>query len=112
MRIDDKFKFDLNRLNDTSAKKKGGEKSASSGSSDSASGDQVSLSSVAKDVAGMKEGLKGAPEIRVELVQELKVRIENGQYNVSGRDVAEKKSYRLRLTTYSKITFSHLFNTL
>jgi len=89
MRIDDKFKFDLNRLKDTSASKKG-EKSASTGSSESASGDKVSLSSGAKDVAGMKETLKGAPEIRVELVQELRVKIESGQYNVSGRDVAEK----------------------
>ena len=89
MRIDDKFKFDLNRMKDTSAKKKD-DKSSVNGSSESSSGDKVSLSSGAKDVAGMKESLKGAPEIRVELVQELKVKIESGQYDVSGKDVAEK----------------------
>jgi len=87
MRIDDKFKFDLNRLSDTSAKKKDAKASSAGSSSDS---DKVSLSSGAQDVANIKESLKGAPEIRVELVHELKVKIESGQYNVSGKDIAEK----------------------
>lgn len=88
MRIDDKFQLGLNRLNET-AKNKKGEKSSSNsaGSSDS---DTVSLSSSAKDAASMKESVKGAPEIRVELVHELKVKIESGQYNVSGKAIAEK----------------------
>jgi negative regulator of flagellin synthesis FlgM len=88
MRIDDKFKFDMNRLNETDTKKKSSSKSASS--SDSSSSDSVSLSSSAKDAANVTEAVKGAPEIRVELVQELKVKIESGQYNVSGKDIAER----------------------
>lgn len=88
MRIDDKFKYDMNRLNETDNKKKTSSKSASS--SDSSSSDSVSLSSSAKDATNVTEAVKAAPEIRVELVQELRVKIESGQYNVSGKDVAEK----------------------
>lgn len=89
MRIDDKIKLDMNRLNEASAKKKGSKASSASAGS-AADSDKVTLSSSAQDAASIKEGLKGAPEIRVELVQQLKVKIENGQYNVSGRDIAEK----------------------
>lgn len=88
MRIDDKFKLDMNRLNDASATKKKGTKTSSS--SESAGSDSVTLSSGAKDAASVKEAVSNAPEIRVELVHELKVKIESGQYNVSGKDVAEK----------------------
>jgi len=88
MRIDDKFKLDMNRLNETAANKKKSSKGSSS--SESSSSDSVSLSSSAKNAASVTEAVKGAPEIRVELVQELKVKIESGQYNVSGQDIAEK----------------------
>ena len=101
MRNDDKFKFDMNRLNETETKKKSSSKSASS--SDSSSSDSVSLSSSAKSAASITEAVKSAPEIRVELVQELKVKIESGQYNVSGKDVARKDSTRQLLTIFSKI---------
>jgi negative regulator of flagellin synthesis FlgM len=87
MRIDDKFKFDLNRTNDTSAKKK---KESAGKSAESGSGsDSIQISDSAKDVANLKNSVKGAPEIRVELVQELKVKIASGQYDVSGKKVAE-----------------------
>jgi len=88
MRINDKFQFDLNRANEASAKK--GKKAGSKASGESAGGsDSIQISDSAKDVANLKNSIKGAPEIRVELVQELKVKINSGQYNVSGKDVAE-----------------------
>lgn len=88
MRIDDKFKMNMNKLNETAdSKKKSAKSSSESGSSNS---DSVSLSSSAKNAANVTEAVKGAPEIRIELVQELKLKIENGEYNVSGKDVAEK----------------------
>jgi len=89
MRIDDKFKMDINKLNEPSAsKKKGADKTSSS--ADSSANDSVSLSSGAKEAAGLKESLKAAPDIRIELVHELRVKIESGQYNISGKQVAEK----------------------
>lgn len=87
MRIDDKFQFDVNRMNDAAKKK---DEKTSSKSADSSESDKVSLSSSAKDASSIKDAVKSAPEIRVELVSELKVKIESGQYNVSGREVAEK----------------------
>lgn len=87
MRIDDKFKLDMNKLNETSDKKKGGKSAQKSSSSSS---DTVSLSSSAKDASSIKDSVKSSPDIRVELVHELKVKIDSGQYNVSGKDVAEK----------------------
>jgi len=89
MRIDDKLNLNLNKLKETSDKKKA-DKVAASSKESSAGSDKVSLSSTAKDVATVKEAVKSAPNIRVELVSELKVKIENGQYNVSGKEVAEK----------------------
>ncbi|ADD69234.1 Anti-sigma-28 factor FlgM family protein [Denitrovibrio acetiphilus DSM 12809] len=89
MRIDDKFKqLDMNKLNDTAASKKKGAKSPSA--SESNGGDSVSLSNSAKNAASITEAVKSSPEVRTELVQELKAKIESGQYNVSGRDIAEK----------------------
>lgn len=88
MRIDDKFQFDINKLNESKGKKK--EDKSASKTSESSDSDTVSLSSGARDAASVKEGIKGAPDIRVELVHELKVKINSGQYNVSGKAVAEK----------------------
>lgn len=89
MRIEDKSQLGLNKLNDTADKKK--VTSGSSKSADSASAsDSLSLSDSAKDLASIKSGLQNAPEVRTELVEKLKNQIANGQYNVTGRQVAEK----------------------
>ena len=89
MRIDDKFNMGLNKLNESSAKKKGEKVSSEKGES-AENSDKVSLSSSAKDLANVKDAVKSAPDIRVELVSELRVKIANGQYNISGKEVAEK----------------------
>lgn len=94
MRIDDKAQTGLNKLNDTSAKKKttgvAGSTSDSSASSAVSGSDSVSLSDSAKDMAAISSGLQNAPEIRADVVANIKDRIASGQYNVSGRQVAEK----------------------
>lgn len=88
MRIDNNFNVDINKLKEGSDKKKGEKASASKDTAESS--DKVSLSSSAKDLASVKDAVKSTPDIRVELVAELKVKIESGQYDVSGKDVAEK----------------------
>lgn len=89
MRIEDKAQFGLNKLNDTADKKKVSGSSSKSDES-SASTDSVSLSDSAKDLTTIKSSLQNAPEVRTELVAKLKGEIESGQYNVSGRQIAEK----------------------
>lgn len=89
MRIEDKSQLGLNKLNDTADKKKVA--SSASKSTDTASAsDSVSLSDSAKDMANIKSSLQKTPEVRAELVAKLKNEIESGQYNVTGRQVAEK----------------------
>ena len=89
MRIEDKSQLGLNKLNDTADKKKVA--SSASKSTDSASAsDSVSLSDSAKDMANIKSSLQKTPEVRTELVARLKSEIESGQYNVTGKQVAEK----------------------
>ncbi|TCK62109.1 flagellar biosynthesis anti-sigma factor FlgM [Seleniivibrio woodruffii] len=88
MRIDDKMRFDLNKANEATAKKK---TASSSYESVSASGtDSVSFSDSARLLSSVKNGVKSSPDVRTDLVADLKNRIENGTYNVSGRQVAEK----------------------
>ncbi len=89
MRIDDKMRFDLNKANEAASKKKTSASSAESASSTSGS-DSVSLSDGAKVLAGMKNTLASSSDVRTDLVADLKSRIENGTYNVSGRQIADK----------------------
>lgn len=55
-----------------------------------AESDAVSISEKGKDVSEMTRILKDMPDVRSEKVAELKARIASGNYNVSGRDIAEK----------------------
>ena len=43
----------------------------------------------AAEVARVVEMVKDAPDVREDIVMELKARIENGEYNVSGEDIAD-----------------------
>lgn len=52
--------------------------------------DQVAFSTQAKDFATIKKMLKDVPEVRQERVDELKEQINNGTYNVSSNEVAQK----------------------
>ncbi len=51
--------------------------------------DVVSLSSQAKDYQTAINALKNVPDIRRDKVLEIQKKFETGQYNVSGREIAE-----------------------
>lgn len=53
-----------------------------------AGADAVSVSASGQSIQKAITALNGMPEIRADLVAELKARIEGGTYQVSGRDVA------------------------
>lgn len=56
----------------------------------SPSKDDVKISSVGKDFAFAMNAVKNTPDIRMDRVSELSARIESGEYNVSGEDIASK----------------------
>ncbi|GIL16696.1 MAG: hypothetical protein BroJett040_04470 [Oligoflexia bacterium] len=61
---------------------------ASLGETDSSS--KVKLSERAQDMKKAKEIAKSAPEVRADRVAELQKLIDQGQYKVSGKDIADK----------------------
>jgi negative regulator of flagellin synthesis FlgM len=52
--------------------------------------EKVNLSATAKDIQQAQNVIAGLPEIRDEKVQELKSRVEQGNYDVSGEKIADK----------------------
>lgn len=52
--------------------------------------DKVELSAASRDIQKIQEVLKNTPDVRAEKVQELKSKIESGQYKVDGREIANK----------------------
>jgi negative regulator of flagellin synthesis FlgM len=51
--------------------------------------DAVSVSNMGQDIQKAILALGGIPDVRADRVAELKARIEAGEYNVSGQDIAE-----------------------
>jgi negative regulator of flagellin synthesis FlgM len=49
----------------------------------------VEVSGKAQEIQRVKKLVDNTPDVREELVQSLKERIENGTYNVSGADIAD-----------------------
>ncbi len=52
--------------------------------------EKVNLSATARDIQQLRNVIAELPDIREEKVQDLKSRIEQGNYNVSGDQIAEK----------------------
>lgn len=52
--------------------------------------DEVSFSSFGKDMQVAKGALANTPDVRMDLVNDIKSRIDNGTYHVSSEDFAEK----------------------
>ena len=52
--------------------------------------DQVQISSIGKDIQTVKQAVAGAPDVRSELTEPLKARVNNGTYDVSTDDFASK----------------------
>ena len=93
MRINDK-QFITTDKGDKAADTKKAEakrgQGAKKASSASASADSVRLSSRSRDIAEIALQLKEASEVREELVSELRAKIKDGTYHVSGGDIASK----------------------
>ena len=52
--------------------------------------DDVKISATGKDFSIAMNALKDVPDVREDKVNDIRSRIENGTYDVSGKDVAEK----------------------
>jgi negative regulator of flagellin synthesis FlgM len=50
----------------------------------------VDLSTMAKDIQQAKVEVSKLPDVREEKVREIKAQVENGTYNVSGEQIADK----------------------
>ena len=52
--------------------------------------DKLNISSTGKDLQVAKQAVKDAPDIRMDRVEALKETVQNGTYDVSGEDFADK----------------------
>lgn len=52
--------------------------------------DKVELSRESREVQAAYRAIAETPDVRADVVSHIKVRIDSGTYNVSGRDVAKK----------------------
>jgi negative regulator of flagellin synthesis FlgM len=55
-----------------------------------ASSDSVQISAGSKEVLKMQDIVKNTPSVRTEMVEDLKRQVENGEYQVSGTQIADK----------------------
>lgn len=91
MRIDSNMMSGMDTLEQTS-RKRNVEKVSANDKQNSAAveSDAVSISEKGKDVSEMTRTLKEMPDVRDDKIADLKERIANGTYNVSGKDIASK----------------------
>lgn len=52
--------------------------------------DSLEISQTGKDYQVARAALKSVPDVREDLVADIKARIQNGTYNVSDEDIADK----------------------
>lgn len=91
MRIDNNMMSGMDTLEQTSRKKNVEKVSANDKQNSSVvESDEVSISEKGKDVSEMTRTLKEMPDVRADIVADLKERIANGTYNISGKDIASK----------------------
>lgn len=69
---------------------KGNRAKAQGGSAKGKASDKIQISSIGKDIQTAKSAVASAQDIRAERVAALKARIEDGSYQVSGDDFAER----------------------
>ena len=58
--------------------------------STAATTDKLSISSIGKDMKTAKDALKATPDVRAELVDSVRSRVQDGSYNVSAESFADK----------------------
>ena len=91
MRIDNNMMSGMDTLEQTSRKKNVEKVSANDKQNSSVvESDEVSISEKGKDVSEMTRTLKEMPDVRADKVADLKERIANGTYNISGKDISSK----------------------
>ena len=91
MRIDSNMMSGMDTLEQTSRKRNVEKVSTNESQITSAvESDAVSISEKGKDVSEMTRTLKELPDVRADKIADLKERIANGTYNVSGKDIAAK----------------------
>lgn len=91
MRIDSNMMSGMDTLEQTSRKRNVEKVSTNESQNTSAvESDAVSISEKGKDVSEMTRTLKEMPDVRADKIADLKERIANGTYNVSGKDIAAK----------------------
>ena len=91
MRIDRNMMSGMDTLEQTSRKRNVEKVSTNESQNTSAvESDAVSISEKGKDVSEMTRTLKELPDVRADKIADLKERIANGTYNVSGKDIAAK----------------------
>ncbi|HIZ88906.1 MAG TPA: flagellar biosynthesis anti-sigma factor FlgM [Candidatus Mucispirillum faecigallinarum] len=91
MRIDSNMMSGMDTLEQTSRKRNVEKVSTNESQNTSAvESDVVSISEKGKDVSEMTRTLKELPDVRADKIADLKERIANGTYNVSGKDIAAK----------------------
>lgn len=91
MRIDSNMMSGMDTLEQTSRKRNVEKVSANDKQNTVAvESDAVSISEKGKDVSEMTRTLKEMPDVRADKIADLKERIANGTYNVSGKDIASK----------------------
>lgn len=56
--------------------------------------DSVTITARGKEVEKAKEAYESLPEVRVDLVNDLKQKVKSGDYEVSSKDLAEKIIHR------------------
>lgn len=52
--------------------------------------DDVQISSIGKDILTAKNAVKAAPDVREDVVNPIKAAVDNGTYDVSAEDFADK----------------------
>lgn len=90
MKIDDKDNTLINALRQYQDTVKTGGKPDKKVEEKTAPDEKVNLSATAKDIQKLKSAVANLPDVRQDKVDELKARIEKGEYSVSGENVADK----------------------
>jgi negative regulator of flagellin synthesis FlgM len=80
----------VNSVSGTSSPKTIGQNDESTSGASETSAATAVFSTRAQEIIRAKQAAENAPEVREDLVQSLKDKIDSGQYQVSSEDIAEK----------------------
>jgi negative regulator of flagellin synthesis FlgM len=90
MKIDDKDNTLINALRQYQDSVKTGAKPDKKVEEKTAPNEKVNLSATAKDIQTLKNAIASLPDVRQDKVDELRARIEKGEYSASGEKIADK----------------------